>query len=106
MAADMQEAPHLRSAGVITIPSAFDAETPAATTEDGIECESAITTAQGSIRPSFDGSMSKHMSMSMSKNASIARTEEFDTHATGFAAAMEAVRGRIPSPAERRCPAR
>lgn len=90
MAADMQEAPVLRSAGVVTIPTAFDADTPAFVA-DGTECESPFT-AQSSARPSFEGGMSKR-AMSMSRTESMARTEaDLDPQLTGFAAAIEAVR--------------
>lgn len=86
----MQEAPLLRSAGVITIPSAFDAETPAFIAEDEADGESSATapfSARGSFcsRPSMEAGLSTHPSM--------ARTEaESDMPATGFAAAIEAVR--------------
>lgn len=86
----MQEAPLLRSAGVLTIPSVFDSETPAYTTEDGTDAESAVTT-QFSARASFSARHS--VDTTLSKNASMARTEaDGDAAPTGFAAAIEAVR--------------
>lgn len=89
MAADMQEAPLLRSAGVLTIPSAFDGESSAYTAEDGADAESLVTT-HFSARASFSARHS--IDTAISKNASMARTEADEVAPTGFAAAIEAVR--------------
>eukprot|EP00892_Ulva_mutabilis_P012584 jgi/Ulvmu1/9699/UM055_0037.1 len=87
MAADMQEAPVLRSAPAVSIPTVFDAETQALVTEEDGETESALT-APISVRPSFDRSASRRASMS--RAGSMARDDGEYEAPTGYAAAIEA----------------